>query len=82
MHLYIIYNIYNICNIYVYMIKYMHKCIYIYIYTYTYVYIYIYIYIYIATFEFKNCYGTIFHNKLKQSSLMTRSDIADFITKT
>ena len=70
MHLYIIYNIYNICNIYVYMFTYMHKCI------------YIYVYIYIATFEFKNCYGTIFHNRLKQASPMTKSDIADFITKT
>ena len=47
-----------------------------------YIYIYICIYIYIATFEFKNCYDTIFHNRLKQESLMTKSDIADFITKT
>ena len=44
--------------------------------------VYIYVYIYIATFEFKNCYGTIFHNRLKQASPMTKSDIADFITKT
>ena len=72
MHLYIIYNIYNICNIYVFMIKFMH----------IYIYIYIYICIYTATFEFKNCYGTIFHSKLKQASLMTKSNIADFITKT
>ena len=43
--------------------------------------VYIYVYIYIATFEFKNCYGTIFHNRLKQASPMTKSDIADFITK-
>ena len=47
-----------------------------------YIYIYICIYIYIATFEFKNCYDTIFHNRLKQESPMTKSDIADFITKT